>query len=85
MKEKTAGDNGNQDRFQVKVGEEIACVEIVSVKNKIYAVEFPGKEPLFITQIRDKNNRIAWISIPQGHDDIAQLIGEAIGKRKKTI
>jgi len=75
--------NGNQQRFQVQVGEEIAWVEVVSLKNKIYAVEFPGREPMFITQIKDKNNKTSWISMPQGEDDLAEKIGQLIRKRHK--
>jgi hypothetical protein len=85
MNNKSAKEDENQDRFQVKIGEEIAWVEIVSIKNKIYVVEIPGQEPVFITQIKDKNNRTCWISIPQGNDDLAEIVGEFIKqKNSKT-
>jgi hypothetical protein len=81
MTKKTETENVNQ-RFKAQIGEEIAWVEVVSLKNKIYSVEYPGKEPVFITQIKDKDNRICWISMPQGNDQIAELIGEYIKKNK---
>ncbi|HEV8285181.1 MAG TPA: hypothetical protein VGQ09_12780 [Chitinophagaceae bacterium] len=67
-----------QKKFQVTIGEKIAFVEIISLKNHICAVEFPGHEPIFITQVRDKNNNLCWISIPQGNDDLAVVIGSYI-------
>lgn len=64
--------------FQVKIGEKTAYVEIISTRNKICAVEFPGREPIFITKINDNNNKPCWISLPQGNDDLAALIGKFI-------
>jgi hypothetical protein len=83
MNKKATDGNENSQRFQVTIGEEIAWVEIVSMKNKIYAVELPGQQALFITKIKDKNNKISWISIPQGNDELAEIVGEVITKRKK--
>ena len=67
-----------QKRFHITIGEKIAYVEIISLKNHIYAVEFSGHEPVFITKIKDKNNKQCWISIPQGNDDLAIVIGNYI-------
>lgn len=75
--------NGNLDRFQVKIGEEIAWIEVVSMKNKIYAVELPGKEPLFITQIRDKSNKNCWVSMPQGQEELAEIVGSIISNKSR--
>ena len=65
-------------KFQVPVGEKIAYVEIISFQNKICAVEIPGREAIFITRIRDKNDKPCWVSIPQGNDDIALIVGHYI-------
>jgi hypothetical protein len=67
-----------QKKFQVPVGEKIAYVEIISVQNQICVVEFPGREPIFITRIKDKNNKPCWISIPQGNNEVASIIGDYI-------
>jgi len=83
MEKKTSNQEYIQ-KFQVKVGEETAWVEVISLKNHIYVVEFTGKEPLFITQIRDKENHPSWISIPQGNDELAAAIGLYIEEKMKT-
>ena len=70
-----------QKKFQVPVGEKIAYVEIISVQNQICVVEFPGREPIFITRIKDKNNKPCWISIPQGNNEVAAIIGDYIEER----
>jgi hypothetical protein len=81
MENEEARARGEQKKFQVPVGEEIAYVEIISLQNKICAVEFPGREPIFITRIRDKNNKPCWVSIPQGNDDVASVIGDYIDEQ----
>ena len=81
MENEEASARGEQKKFQVPVGEEIAYVEIISLQNKICAVEFPGREPIFITRIRDKNNKPCWVSIPQGNDDVASVIGDYIDEQ----
>ena len=73
--------SGQQKKFQVLVGEKIAYVEIISLQNKICAVEIAGSEPIFITKIRDKNNRPCWVSIPQGNNDLASVIGDYIDEQ----
>jgi hypothetical protein len=70
--------SGQQKKMQVAVGEKIAYVEIISLQNKICAVEIAGNEPIFITRIRDKNNKPCWVSIPQGNNELASIIGEYI-------
>ena len=65
-------------KFQVPIGEKIAYVEIISFQNKICAVEIPGREAIFITRIRDKDDKPCWVSIPQGNDDIASIIGHYV-------
>ena len=65
-------------KFKVKIGEKIAYVEIISLKEQIYSVEFSGSEPIFITRIHGTNNEACWISIPQGNDELAALIGRFI-------
>jgi len=72
---------GQQKTFQVPVGEKIAYIEIISFQNKICAVEIPGQDPIFITRIRDKNNKSCWVSIPQGNNDMASIIGDYIDER----
>ena len=82
MNNRTEAEIDNPDRFQVPYVEGFAWVEIISAKNKIYSVELPDREPLFITQINNKDNKHSWISLPQGHDQIAEVIGQAINDRK---
>jgi hypothetical protein len=67
-----------QKKFQITMGEKIAYVEVISFQNKICAVEIPGRETIFITRIRDKNNNPCWVSIPQGNNDLAETIGDYI-------
>jgi hypothetical protein len=81
MENEEASTRGEQKKFQVPVGEKIAYVEIISLQNKICAVEFPGREPIFITRIRDRNNKPCWVSIPQGNDDVASVIGDYIDEQ----
>jgi hypothetical protein len=78
MDSEEASAGGKQNKFQVPVGENLAYVEIISVQNKICAVEIPGREPIFITRIKDKNNRPCWVSIPQGNNEVASIIGDYI-------
>ena len=78
MEKDRSGDENKQKKIQVTIGGKIAYVEIISLKNYIYAVEFPGREPIFITRIKDKNNKPCWVSIPQGNDDLAVAIGNYI-------
>jgi len=81
MENEEANTRGEQKKFQVPVGEKIAYVEIISLQNKICVVELPGCEPIFITRIRDKNNKPCWVSIPQGNNDLASIIGNYIDER----
>jgi hypothetical protein len=71
-------DNDKLKRFHIKIGEKIAYIEIISLTNSICAVEIDGQEPIFITKIRDKNNKPSWISIPQGNDELAESVGKYV-------
>jgi hypothetical protein len=62
-------------------GGRIAYVEIISIQNRICAVELPGLSPIFITKIKDKNNKPCWVSIPQGNDAMASIIGDYIDEQ----
>ena len=81
MEKEEASTSGEQRKFQIRIGEKIAYVEIISLQNKICVVELPGHEPIFITRIRDKNNKPCWVSIPQGNDDIASAVGGYIDEQ----
>ena len=81
MEREEARTRGEQKKFRVPVGEKIAYVEIISLQSKICAVEFPGCEPIFITRIRDKNNKPCWVSILQGNNDLASIIGDYIDEQ----
>ena len=81
MDNEDASARGQQKKFHVPVGENIAYVELISFQNKICAVEIPGQDPIFITRIRDKNNKSCWVSIPQGNNDLASIIGDYIDER----
>jgi hypothetical protein len=81
MDREDGGTRGEQRKFQVRIGEKIAYVEIISLQNKICVVELPGHEPIFITRIRDKNNKPCWVSIPQGNNDLASIIGDHIDEQ----
>ncbi len=81
MDSEDASTRDQQKKFQVPVGEKIAFVEIISLQNKICVVELPGYEPIFITRIRDKNNKPCWVSIPQGNNDLASIIGDYIDEQ----
>jgi hypothetical protein len=72
---------GYQKKFHVPVGEEIAYVELISFQNKICAVEIQGREAIFITRIRDRNNKPCWVSIPQGNNEIASVVGNYIDEQ----
>ena len=78
MEKNRSREENEQKKFQIMIGEKIAYVEIISLKNHICAVEIAGHEPIFITRIKDKNNKPCWISIPQGNDDLAVVIGNHI-------
>jgi hypothetical protein len=78
MDSEEARTRDQQKKFQVPLGEKIAYVEIISFQNKICAVEVPGQNTIFITRIRGKNNKSCWVSIPQGNNDLASVIGEYI-------
>jgi hypothetical protein len=73
-----ASTRGQQIKFQIPVGENIAYVEIISLQNKICAVEIPGREAIFITRIKDRNNRPCWVSIPQGNNEVASIVGDYV-------
>ncbi len=81
MEKEEASARGEQKKFQVPIGENIAYVEIISLQNKICAVEIPGHETIFITRIRNKDNRPCWVSIPQGNNDLAEIIGDYIDEQ----
>ena len=81
MEKEEASTGGEQRKFQIRIGEKIASVEIISLQNKICVVELPGHEPIFITRIRDKNNKPCWVSIPQGNNDLASIIGDYIDEQ----
>lgn len=80
MDNNAADNREKQKKFQISIGEEIAYVEIVSLKDKIYSVEIPGQQPLFITKITDLNNKKCWVSIPHGNNAVAEMIGACIEK-----
>ena len=81
MDNEEARTRGQQKKFQVPMGEEIAYVEIISLQNRICAVELPGLQSIFITKIKDKNNKPCWVSIPQGNDAMASIIGNYIDEQ----
>jgi hypothetical protein len=43
-------------------------------------VEISGQEPIFITRIRE-HNKSCWISIPQGNNELAEVIGNYIEQK----
>jgi|GEM_PF-2850486 len=67
-------------KFQLAIGDKIVLVEIISLTNYIYSVEIPGQEPIFITRIRE-NNKLCWISIPQGNNELATAVGNYIDEK----
>jgi hypothetical protein len=73
--------NEDAPKIQVRIGDKIAYVEIISLREQIYSVEFPGTEPVFITRVKDKNQQVCWISIPQGNNELAVSVGSAIDER----
>lgn len=81
MENAEASTRGQQKKFHVPVGEKIAYVELISFQNKICAVEIQGREAIFITRIRGKNDKPCWVSIPQGNDDIASVVGNYIDEQ----
>jgi hypothetical protein len=81
MEKEAASTSGEQNKFQVPLGEKVAYVEIISMQNNICAVEIPGREAIFITRIRDKNNKHCWVSIPQGNNEVASIVGYYIDER----
>jgi len=68
-------------KIHIRIGDKIAYVEIISLKEQIYSVEFTGGEPIFITRIKDKNQQTYWISIPQGNNDLAESVGSVIDRQ----
>ena len=68
-------------KIQVRIGDKIAYVEVISLTEQIYSVAFPGTEPVFIKRIKDKNQQGYWISIPQGNNDLAASVGSTIDKQ----
>jgi hypothetical protein len=68
-------------KIHVRIGDKIAYVETISLKEQIYSVEFPGGAPIFITRIKAKNQQTCWISIPQGNNDLAASVGRVIDER----
>ena len=71
-------------KIQVRIGDKIAYVEVISLTEQIYSVEFLGTEPIFITRIKDKNQQGCWISIPQGNNDLAASVGAVIDQGLKV-
>ncbi len=82
--ETPGGNEAKQKKFQITIGKEIVYVEVLSLKDRIYSVEFPGQEPVFITRIADLNNKYSWISIPQGNNEIAEMVGYFIDKQMEV-
>ena len=86
MVEQNPNEEVGSKKFQIAIGERIAYIEVISLTNYICAVEFPGSEPIFITKIRDRDNKPCWVSIPQGNDELAVVIGayidEQLGHKK---
>jgi hypothetical protein len=79
--EKTDPDeNSSSKEFHLLIDGKIVYVETISLTNQIYAVEFPGGEPFFITKIRN-SSKAAWVSMPQGNDELAATIGSYIDER----
>ena len=72
-------------KIQVRIGEKIAYVEIISLREQIYSVEFQGNEPVFITRVKDKNQQARWISIPQGNNELAASVGGAIDQQLRDV
>jgi hypothetical protein len=70
--EKSTGKKEKQKKFQISIGKEIVYVEVLSLKDRIYSVEIPGHEPVFITRIMDLHNKICWVSTPQGKNELAE-------------
>jgi len=81
MEKEVASTVGNQNKFQVPLGEKVAYVEVISFQNNICAVEIPGREAIFITRIRDKNSKHCWVSIPQGNNEVASIVGDFIDEQ----
>jgi hypothetical protein len=84
MDQKNSNVEGRLKKFQLTIGEKIAYIEIISLTNYICSVEFSGQEPIFITRIRDKNNKSYWVSIPQGNDELAAGIGRYIDEQLRS-
>jgi len=82
METNTSDNTERQKKFQISIGEQIAYVEVVSLKDRIYSVEFKGREPLFITRITDMNNKPCWVSIPHGNNELAEAVGFYIEKEQ---
>jgi hypothetical protein len=82
--ETSAGNEERQKKFQISIGKEIVYVEVLSLKDRIYSVEFPGQEPLFITRITDLNNKDCWVSIPHGNNEVADMVGYYIEKQAES-
>jgi hypothetical protein len=80
MENRFANDLHKQKKFQISIGNEIVHIEIISLKESIYSVEFPSQEPFFITRITDLNNQANWVSIPHGNNEMAETIGYYIDK-----
>ena len=80
MDTQSPGEEERPRKFQLTIGDKIVLVEIISLANYIYSVEISGQEPIFITRIRE-NNKSCWISIPQGHNDLAAVIGNYIDEK----
>jgi hypothetical protein len=78
MDKKVSVGKNTLKKFRIPIGGKIAYVEIISLPNNICSVEIPGSEPIFITKIRDKNNKPYWISLPQGNDELAAAVGNYI-------
>jgi hypothetical protein len=78
MDRQNFNEKGEPRKFHFVLGEKIAYVEMISLTNYICTVEISGQQPFFITKIRDKKNKSYWISIPQGNDELAQVIGQYV-------
>jgi hypothetical protein len=80
--DKHTANEGASSKLQVRIGDKIAYVEIISLREQIYSVEFAGSAPIFITRVKDKNQQVCWISIPQGNNELAGSVGRAIENRE---
>lgn len=80
MERTDPNENSADKKFHLLIDGKTVYVETISSTNQIYAVEFPDTESFFITKIRNHNKSL-WISMPQGKDELAAMIGSYIDER----